>query len=342
MSEATEIILNPKGNHGRDGRNWISCQRTCLRELAPADVTVVESIDEAAQAARQSALKGYRKIVSVGAPETAHGVVNGVMSLAESHRHQIKLGLLSFSRPDQWSRTLGLPRDLTRQLEILSAGHTLPFDVGQVECHDEAGERTSRYFLNGAWFGLVGQWREEWRSPHSNLMETLPRLAGTLRNAVSPARSRVRLESQGALLYEGPLAQAMVMGGRYYPSFGQVAPQADPSDGLLDLAWIESGTVWDLALTLGRLWVPALRGQKPRLPWQTVEHLRATALDTPLAVEADGQPVGRLPAHITVARRALPVMVAPVAVKLKKPEFAPVREMNGRKLAGNVKSAVGL
>ncbi|MCH8990909.1 MAG: hypothetical protein IIA44_04045 [Acidobacteria bacterium] len=46
MTEATEIILNPNGNHRRDGRQWMASQRVCLRELAPAEVTLVESVED--------------------------------------------------------------------------------------------------------------------------------------------------------------------------------------------------------------------------------------------------------------------------------------------------------
>lgn len=213
MKDATEIILNTRGNHHQDGRHWVACQRACLRELAPVEVTLVESTEEAAQAARKSALKGYRKIVSAGDGDTAHGVVNGLMGLAESHRRQIKIGFLCFTHPHHWSRTLGLPRDLSRQLEILSAGHTLPFDVGRVDCRDTAGERVSQHFLNGVWFGVLGGIREAWNNPDSNLLNGLPRLTKRLRNAVSPAASRIRLESQGLVLHDGPCSQVMVMGG---------------------------------------------------------------------------------------------------------------------------------
>ena len=342
MKDATEIILNTRGNHHRDGRHWVSCQQVCLRELAPAEVTLVESTEEAAEAARKSALRGYRKIVSAGDGDTAHGVVNGLMSLAENHRRQIKIGFLCFSRPHHWSRTLGLPRDLSRQLEILSAGHTLPFDVGRVDCRDMAGERVSHHFLNGVWFGVLGGVREAWNNPESNLLNGLPRITERLRNAVSPAASRMRLESQGLVLHDGPCSQVMVMGGRYYPSFGAVAPQADPADGLLEVSWLESPTLWDLGLKFSRMWLSRLRGNRQALfDWRSVDHLRAVSLGEPVFIEADGLPVGRLPANITVAPRALEVMVAPVAARLIKPKFAKLEKVKGGRLAGNLKSAAG-
>jgi diacylglycerol kinase family enzyme len=342
MTETTEIILNPAGNRNRDGRAWMACQRICLRRLAPAEVTVVASVAEAAQAARQSALKGYQKIISVGDGATAHGVVNGVMGLAEGHLPKLKVGFLSLSRPDQWSRTLGLPRNLERQLEILAGGHTLPFDVGRVECQNLTGERIVRHFLNGATFGVTGSVKHEWGDPRTNLFESMTRSLGALREAVSAEGSQVRLESGEEVLHEGPCVLAMVMGGHYYPSFGKIAPQADPTDGLLDLAWIGPGSTLALLAKLAGLWLTPLRRGRGALAWRSVEQMRAAALSGPVYLELDGQPTGRLPATFSALRRTLPVIVAPVAVKLHKPNFVPVEKMRNGRLAGNIKSAAGL
>jgi diacylglycerol kinase family enzyme len=342
MAEATAIILNPKGNHSRDGRQWMAAQRACLRELAPAEVTVVESPQEAAQAAHQSALQGCRKIVTVGDSRTAYGVVNGIMELAESHRAQLRVGFLSLSRPDLWSRTLELPRSLSRQLQILSAGHTLPFDVGRVDCQRPEGGEITRHFLNGASFGVTGHLKREWRNPETNLLQTLPRLAEALRDATSPRGPRVRLECRDAVLYEGDCALAMLMGGRYYPAFGHIAPHADPSDGLLELAWLGGQPWWELAFRLAGLWLGPMRPHAPGLRWQSVERVRAVSLDGPVYVEVDGQPIGRLPATFSVVPRALPVIVEPVAVKLRKPNFTPVEKMTNGRLVGNIKSAAGM
>lgn len=344
MAEATHFIVNPHGNYRRDGRRWMARQRQCLRELAPARVTAVESPAEAAQVARQIALEGFRKIVSVGDAATANGVVNGLMELAEGHRSHLRVGLLSLAQPDQWSRTVDLPRGLARQLEVLAAGHTQPFDVGRVECEPEPGKPAIRHFLNGASVGPGSRQGPVWGNGRRGLglaaavawrAEALQRLAlGTVPTA--------RLEGPDGLLYEGPCALALVMGGRYYPALGQVAPQADPTDGLLDVAWLDDGPRWAIALRLAALWVSALAPRGLPLGWHRLERLRVTASGSPLHVEADGQPLGRLPATFSVVPRALPLIVPPVAVKLRKPAFKSVEKLSNGHVVAHIKSAAGM
>jgi len=351
MGQATEIILDPKGNGHRDGRQWMAFQRTCLRRLAPAEVTVVDGPEEASQAARQSAMRGYRKIVSFGDDATAHGMINGLMSLADHHRRQIKAGILSFTRPfspaNRWSRTLALPRGLEKQLDVLEAGHTLPFDVGRMEGQALDGSHLTRFFINGAVIGLAGRLRREWRNPDAHLVNTLPRLAEALRDTHPSRAPRIRLESMGMLLYEGSLGMAWLMGGRHYPTFGAIAPQADPSDGLLELAWTPAAPWWELALRTAQLRFPGLTRKGNTLSWRGVEQVRATLIAGTqrgghVEVELDGQPSGRLPATFSVVRHALQVMVSQVAVKLHTPKPIPVEKMRNGQLAGNLKSASGL
>lgn len=349
MNEATEIILDPSGDGNRDGRQWMAHQRDILRQLAPAEVTVVDGPREASRVARQSAMKGYRKIVTVGGDAMAHGTVNGIMELAASHRENLKIGFLSFSRPGRWNRTLGMPRALSRQLEILAAGHTLPFDVGRAVCQGVGGERLTRYFLNGACLGLSGQLRGEWRKPEAGLFDFLPHLADVLKDALTGQGPRVRIESMGSTLHQGPCPLALVLCGRNHPSLGKIAPLAEPAEGMLDLAWLEAGSPWALLRNLAGVWFPPLpgggKGNRREgtglLTRQSVERMRITALAGPVHLELDGQPAGLLPAQISVMPRALPVIVAPVAVKLKKPRFLPVEKMRKGRLAGNIKSAAG-
>jgi diacylglycerol kinase family enzyme len=337
MAETTQIILNPKGHLHRDGRIWMAGQREYLRRLSPAEVSLVDSGEEAAWAAKEAAMQGFGKIISVGGGEVAHGVVNGVMQLAESHRNRLKVGFLSLARPDLWHRALELPRNLERQLEILGAGHTLSFDVGRVDCLDESGGRLVRHFFNGASLGVTGNIRREWRDPESTLVQALRRITLLLHRFGSRRGPRVRLEAEEELLFEGRGALVLVMGGRYYPAMGQVAPQANPCDGQLDLTWFETSSTLDLLWKMGRLALPRMPGMAGP-DWRCVERFQATALDEPIYLELDGQPTGRLPATFSVQRRALQVIVEPVAARLRAPQRALIRRIGHGRLVGNVRA----
>ena len=340
MAESTQIILHPAAHQHRTGRVWQSCQRECLRSLAPVEVTLVESVEEAEQAARVSALKGFGKIVIVGGSETAHGVINGLMGLAENHRKSIGVGFLSVVRPDDWSRTLDFPRRLKRQIEILQAGHTLPVDLGRVDCHAPPGALATRYFLNGAGFGLPSRIRHELRENRREFKETLAGIAGALGDLIYNQKPVVKIESESGPLFEGACPLGLVMGGRYYPGLGEVAPESNPTDGALDAVWFASRSrgklLWRLVGLVPGAGKGAASPARGRSSW-----FKAVAQDGPVFVEADGYLMGKLPATFSVEPRALSVIVPQVGARLKKPKFAPLPKPGDGSLVGNFKNSSG-
>ncbi len=337
MAVATQIILDPTAHHHRMGRVWQGCQRDLLRRLAPVEVTLARNAEEAREVVRLSALKGFGKMICVGGSSTAHGVVNGLMGLAESHRRSIGLGFLSIIRQEDWSRTLGLPREMERQVEILSAGHTLPFDVGRVDYFTVAGEPATRHFLNGAGFGFATRLRHEIASRGGRTGGAWLGVARAFGDLLANQGPPVRLEGDHGVLYSGPCPLGLVMGGRFYAALGEIAPEASPTDGALDAVWMPSTSTWKMLAQLAGL--AARRRKGSSVPARArARTIHASSLDGPVYLEADGEPLGRLPATFAIEPRALQIIVPEVGARLKKAAFAPLPELKGGNLAGNLKS----
>jgi diacylglycerol kinase (ATP) len=87
----------------------------------------------------------------------------------------------------------------------------------------------------------------------------------------------------------------------------RIAPKAELDDGLLEFCFVrEVGK-----LRLLRLFPKVYRGGHIGLP--EVEYFRAERVriesEVPLAVHADGEPLGQTPVEVSVARGALRVIV---------------------------------
>ena len=331
------IIIVETAPEGSPAAPWPRHEAECLDALSPAEVIAAPNAEAAAEAAREAALLGVDKIVAAGSDAIAHGVVNALMTLAEVHRREIKLGLLSLRRPQEWSRTIGFPRPLMRQLEVLKAGHTMPFDVGRVECLDCEGNPITRHFLNGACFGLTTELRGAWDGPGGEPRHRLEGLARVLRVLKERGRSWVSLTRDGQELYRGPIVAGLVMVGRFYPGLGEVAPNAEPGDGALDLVGL-TGKLGPAELGwLARLrpgWVGASRR------WTTEQGAEFIANDIAgvVRLELDGVPTGRLPARFSVWPRQIQVIVPAVPARVMKPAFQPLPAVAKRAaVAGNLR-----
>ena len=336
MAESTFIVINPGDNHRATGRAWQSCQRQVMRELAPVELALAADAAEAEIEARGAALRGYDKIVAVGGTEIAHGLINGVMGMAEAHRRTLKVGFFCPARPHPWFRTLDLPRSRVRQLEVLQAGSVLPFDVGRVVCHGFDGRPTTRYFLNGAGFGISSRLGRNWRQDSGGAAGRLAAIAATVRDTLTRREPWLALEEEGRPLYRGPWIAGMVMVGKYYPLFGRVAPEADPADGLLDLVGMAGPLGLGHLLRLTGLARHRTAGN-PATGQGT--EFAATDIKGPIFVDADGLPVGTLPATFEVVPRALNMIVATVPARIMRPKFGRLAKIeNGGLAAGNLRA----
>ncbi|MCZ6747919.1 MAG: diacylglycerol kinase family protein [SAR324 cluster bacterium] len=326
MGETTCIVLNPSGHGRATGRAWQSCQRRCLRELAPVEISVVKNAQEAKEAAREAALRGFEKVVAVGGTATTHGALNGLMTLAADHRKATKFGVLSLVRAQEWSRTLRMPRELNRQLEAIRAGHVLPFDVGRADCLDDEGRPLTRYFLNGACFGISTRLRHDLQLTQQDPAEGLSAMARSLRLLLSKEDPWVRMVQGGREIYRGPWVAGLLMVGRYYPWFGEVAPRADPVDGSLDLVGV-TGRLGLRSLAMLSGLFPWRRGHRRDFTIDKGVRFTATDITGPVYLELDGIAVGTLPATFTLLPRQISMIVPSVPVRTMKPHFKSISEL---------------
>lgn len=349
MRQTTLILLECQSRAGgappRVPMLWRHHAAEIAEALSPLELVQVADAEEAEQAAWDAAILGFGRIVAVGGPRVAHGLVNGIMRLTEGHRRRMKIGFLSLGHAGAWARAAGFPSRLARQLEVLAAGNTLPYDIGQVDCKDTQGRPVKKFFLLGAACGPLGvSWSDTGPMPLRVAMAAAGLLAAGGRSLLG-RMPRVALEVDGREVYRGPWALAMIMGGTHYPLLGHTAPDANPSDGALDVVWIPAPDPVRLAGLTASLWLSAKVNAKAQLPGPPRcrgSEVRIVPLEgaSAQAIEADGVTIGVLPATVQVLPRTFPVIVEAIAERLRERTRA-AAELPQGVLAGSLRR-VGL
>jgi diacylglycerol kinase family enzyme len=162
----------------------------------------------------------------------------------------------------------------------------------------------SRYFPNIAEAGLGGA--------VCRRVTTLPRRLGPAQYFVAfwmvlPgfAPATVRIDADGRT-YEGRAVNVVVANCRYFGGGMQISPKSSPDDGALDVL-VLTGPKLDSFTTLPKVY----RGT--HLPHRNIVELRGRRItveaDTPLPIEADGEPLGMTPATFEVIDHAVRVKV---------------------------------
>lgn len=187
----------------------------------------------AVEEAHKAVNRGFDVVVAAGGDGTIHEVVNGLAS----HPHPPKLGILPGGTTNDFARALKIPKDLCDACEVIAAGKSKKIDVGKFN---------DRFFINVAAAGRITEVTYEAPSRLKTMVGPLAYYAkaleklGTLHKPfpVKIKTPRGEWESEILLLV---IANSVSVGG-----FDKLAPNADLSDGLLDILIVPKTNIPDL------------------------------------------------------------------------------------------------
>ncbi len=290
------VILNPAAGRGRAVRVW----PTIRPALRSGGLEVVEVVAErpmhAWTLAEEAAKRGHDLIVAVGGDGTSHEVINGL--LRGRPQQPPALAVVPTGTANSLPRALGVPRDPRAAARVLLNGIRRRIDLGQVN---------DRYFatISGVGFDAevaskVNQWKARgFRGPVLYIVGTLKMLIG-----YRPVEAQISIDGQEQTLRIFLLAAGNTC---WYGGWFCMCPHARIDDGQLAVV---------LAKDLGRMETLAVLPKvfsgshlmHPKVAHASARYVRVESA-VPLAIHADGESVGHVPATFRAVPQALDVLV---------------------------------
>lgn len=232
----TCIIVNPAAGKGEGARTLPKIKALLQAHGINADVVLTERPRHAEELALAAARNGAETVVAVGGDGTVNEVINGLMQIPEAER-SCAMGVLGVGRGNDFAFGTNIPHDLEEGVRVLAEGHRHTIDVGHVAGGDYP---QGRYFGNGigigfdAVVGFVAAKQRVFRGFAGYISATLKTVflyypAPTVNITVgNGAPERQETTSLPALMIS-------VMNGRRMGGGFLMAPDGEPSDGLLDI-----------------------------------------------------------------------------------------------------------
>lgn len=287
-------MINPTAGRGSARRVWEQIKDS-LDRWGKWEAALTAGPGQAEELARTAAARGFNRVVAVGGDGTLSEVVNGLVGTP------VGLGLIPAGTGNDFARVVEIPFHPLRAAELALTRPPRPMDLGYLET---TARRT--YFLNVAGLGFDAEVAKAVNAFPKYLGGTIPYLLGILKTLWRYTPAPVELEADGRRLDRKVLLAAVGI-ARAYGGGMLVLPSARLDDGEFDVCIAgEIGRAACLGL------VPKLyRGGHVGHP--KVEFLRCRELRVqsarPVAVHADGEVVGQLPATFRVHPGALQVIV---------------------------------
>jgi diacylglycerol kinase (ATP) len=235
----TCVILNPIAGSVKDADGL----QELLATLEPQRFHVCQRPGDAERVARECSDSGMELIISAGGDGTLNEVVNGIANGG----CRSALGLVPLGTGNDFARTLGIPSNLDAAIEHIRKGQTRAIDLVRVTS-DQV-----RYFANVSSGGFSGVVDEK-------LTPEMKRTWGPLAylRSAAAAFSELRGYTTSVSLDDEPpiemdLYNVVIANGRYVAGGIPIAPEADVSDGLLDVILIPERGPAELAIVAAQI-----------------------------------------------------------------------------------------
>jgi len=296
-------IINPIAGGGRARRVWPEVRaHLTAGGWAITDVTAEHRGHEADLAAG-AAREGYDIVLAVGGDGTVHWTANGLL---QAGSRSPALAIVPAGRGSDFAAAAGLPYDPLVAAELLLRSTRRRVDVGHIRCAADGGGEATRHYLTIGTVGFGGEvarQADEWRG--ASLPGTLMYVLAILKMLATYSPVDMEIALNGTTRRERLF---MVCVGNTLRAAGgmRLCPGARADDGRFELVVIGNVTKFEVL----RLLPKTFSGTHVLHP--KVEVAEATTVtvssDTALTVQADGEPIGRVPATFTVVPQALEVL----------------------------------
>jgi diacylglycerol kinase (ATP) len=292
----TCVILNPIAGSVKEA----DAMRQRLQALEPEWLHTSQQAGDAERFTREASQAGAELIVSAGGDGTLNEVVNGIASTG----CQTVLALVPLGTGNDFARTLGGPSNVDAAIEHIRKGQTRAIDLVRVTS-DQV-----RYFINvssGGFSGVVDD----------KLTPEMKRTWGPLAYLRSAAAAFPELRGYTTSVslddrppVEWDLYNVVIANGRYVAGGIPIAPEADVSDGLLDIVLIPERGPAELAIVAAQILLGKHLGSDAII----FKRAQKVAINSRPGMwfNVDGEMIGNEPAVFELLPQALQCVVAAV------------------------------
>lgn len=290
-----KLIVNPLSG-GKKVETYLPRIREILGRDNLLSLAMTKEKNGAFQEAQKVGREGYDLIVVCGGDGTLNEVINGLVSSNNS----IPIGFIPCGTSNIYALSAGIPLDPIQACEVVLKKYARKIDLGKVGTGNSL-----RYFVSMAGIGYDASVIQ---SLKPNLVSTLGGIPAHLVAGVSElikyqgTELSIKLDGSSCRGF-----QAIICNGSFYGISSIIAPEADMSDGYLDVILFKNGKRRDiLRYVLGIL-------RERHLYFKDVEYTRAKKIeiDAPdeVWIQVDGEIMGTLPQTFEVHPQAIQVIL---------------------------------
>ena len=288
-------LTNPASGHG----TALRAAQIAIARLQHRGIEVVEIIGDDAQDARYLAGAAVERGTDALMVTGGDGVVSNALQVLAGT--DVPLGIIPAGTGNDHAREFGIPtKDPEAAADIVVDGWTETIDLGRIR-DDKGGEKWFGTVAAAGFDSLVTDRANRMSWPHGRLRYYIAMLAELSQLRMLP----FRMVLDGTREIDADITLAAFGNTRSYGGGLLICPDADPSDGLLDITMAHSASRTKLV----RLFPTVMKGTHVNLDEVSTARAKSIHVECPgINVYADGDFACALPADISAVPAALQIL----------------------------------
>ena len=288
-------LTNPASGHGAALR----AAQIAIARLQHRGIEVVEIIGDDAEDARYLAGAAVERGTDALMVTGGDGVVSNALQVLAGT--DVPLGIIPAGTGNDHAREFGIPtKDPEAAADIVVDGWTETIDLGRIR-DDKGGEKWFGTVAAAGFDSLVTDRANRMSWPHGRLRYYIAMLAELSQLRMLP----FRMVLDGTQEIDSDVTLAAFGNTRSYGGGLLICPDADPTDGLLDLTMAHSASRTKLV----RLFPTVMKGTHVNLDEVSTARAKSIRVECPgINVYADGDFACALPAEISAVPAALQIL----------------------------------
>jgi len=300
-------IVNPHAGHGKAGKKW----PLILDYLKDSKFEVTWQLTKqrwhAFHIAKEYIKNGAQLLISVGGEGVMNEILNGMFAAFEELGRMPTLAMIPIGTGTDLSRTLHIPKDLRKAVDVIKHGREKIIDVGKIVFRHE-GRTWVRYFINASDAGLGGSVARISNSVPKVLGGFLTFLLSSLTALLSFKRMKLSIWVDGKKIDYGLMTIVGALNGQFFGGGMHAAPMASVDDGSMEFIYVKDANFFKF---VGKVLARVYQGE--HLKYHKVhlhkgKELRVESEKTFLA-DVDGEVEKAQAITLTIVPKSIKIMV---------------------------------
>lgn len=211
------VVINPRSGKGRAGTMRAEVERLAADHGYQVEFRTVADQGDGLLFAREAVANGMDRVITIGGDGTMNAIASGLVGTS------VSLGIVPMGSGNGYARSLQLPRDPRRALEVAFTGNPGPVDV----CY-----LNDRFFLGTAGIGFDARVAWEFDQSRGRGMWNYARLIIKHVFGAKPMRVVVKANNETR---EEQVLMMVFCNTREFGNGALISPGSLPDDGLAEL-----------------------------------------------------------------------------------------------------------